>query len=80
MIFYSETTSAFMFAYQIHRKFIVIGTETNEKINPEEHCPQNINSHCIITNSFQSTLHYFQCRISAMRLGSTDFIFGDIKN
>ena len=48
MIFYSETTSVKCNYVCInHRKFIVIGSETNEKMDPEEHYPQNINSHCI---------------------------------
>ena len=32
----------------------------------EGHYPQNIISHCIISNETQITLHFFQGRISAM--------------
>ena len=65
--FYSETTSVKrIYVCMIHRKLIVIGPETNEKIDPEGHSPQNTNSHCFISNYIQITLYYFQCRISGM--------------
>ena len=32
----------------------------------EGHYPQNIISHCIVSNETQITLHFFQGRISAM--------------
>ena len=32
----------------------------------EGHYPQNTNSHCIISNETQMTLHFFQGRFSAM--------------
>ena len=32
----------------------------------EGHFPQNTNSHCIISNETQITLHFLQGRISAM--------------
>ena len=49
-------------------KLIVIGPETNYKIDPKRHYPHNTNSHLIILNCVQITLHYFQCQISAMPL------------
>ena len=43
-IFYSETTCTKCIHFCIiHRKFIVIGSETNKTMDPEEQCPQNIN-------------------------------------
>ena len=38
----------------------------NEKMDLEEHYPQNTISHCIISNENQITLQFFQDRISAM--------------
>ena len=38
------------FLYIIHRKFIVIRSETNEKMDPEEYYPPSINSHCIFAH------------------------------
>ena len=53
----------------ILRKFILIGPEINEKVDPEGHYPPNTNSHFFILNCIQMiTLHYFQCQISAMPL------------
>ena len=50
IFFYSETTSIkCIYVGIIHRQFIVIDYK-NEKIDPEEHYPQNINSHCIISH------------------------------
>ena len=48
VLFYSETTSVkCIYACIIHRNIIVIESKTNEKIDPEEHYPQNSKSHCI---------------------------------
>ena len=44
----------------------MIRSETNEKVDPEGHFPQNTISHCIISNETQFTLHFCQCRTSAM--------------
>ena len=44
----------------------MIRSETNEKMNLEEHSPHNTISHCIISNETQITLHFFQGRIPAM--------------
>ena len=44
----------------------MIRSETNEKMDLEGHYPQNIISHCIISNETQITLHFFQGRISAL--------------
>ena len=49
-----------------HCDFIVIRSETNEKMDLEGHYPQNTISHCIISNETQFTLHLFQVHISAM--------------
>ena len=38
----------------------------NEKMDLEEHYPQNTISHCIISNETQITLHFYQGQISAM--------------
>ena len=38
----------------------------------EGHYPQNIISHCIISNETQITLHFFQVRIYAMPEIRTD--------
>ena len=57
-----------MYVCIINRKYIVVGPETNEKMDPKGHYPPNTNSHCIILNCIQITLHYLQCQISAMSL------------
>ena len=44
----------------------MIRSESNEKMDLEEHYPQNTISHCIISNETRTTLHFFQGRISAM--------------
>ena len=44
----------------------MIGSETNEKIDPKGHYPQNIISHCIVSNEILITWHFFQGRISAI--------------
>ena len=44
----------------------MIRLETIEKMDLEEHYPQNTSSHCIISNETQITLHFFQGRIYAM--------------
>ena len=50
MIFYSETTSVkCIHVCIIHRKIIVIESKPDEKMDPEEHYPQIIKSHCIIS-------------------------------
>ena len=49
-----------------HWNYIVIRSETNEKMDLEGHYPQNTISHCIIPNETKITLHFFQGRISAM--------------
>ena len=62
MIFILENTSVKMHnAYIIHRKFIVIGSETNQKMDHEELYMylQNAISHGISPYSVQITLHYF---------------------
>ena len=47
---YSETTSVkCIHACIIHRKIIVIKLKANEKMDLEEHYPQNSKSHCIIS-------------------------------
>ena len=46
--------------------FIVIRSETKEKMDFKVHYPQNTISHCIISNETQITLHFFQGRIFAM--------------
>ena len=38
----------------------------NEKMDLEEHNPQNTISHCIFSNETQFTLHFFQCIVSAI--------------
>ena len=43
----------------------------NEKMDLEEHYPQNTISHCIISNETQITSHFFQGRISAMQEKTT---------
>ena len=49
-----------------HWIFIVIKSETKEKMDFKVHYPQNTISHCIIANETQISLHFFQGRISAM--------------
>ena len=49
-----------------HWHFIVIKSETNEKMDIKGHYPQNTISHCIISIETQIILHFFQGRISAM--------------
>ena len=44
----------------------MIRLETNEKMDPERHYPQNTISHCIISIATHITLHLFQGRISDM--------------
>ena len=67
MIFYSETTSVKRIYICIsHWNFIVIRSETNEKMDLEGHYPKNTISHCIISNKTRITIHFFQGRISAM--------------
>ena len=44
----------------------MIRSETNEKIDREGHCPQNIISHGTFSNETQITLHFFPGRISAI--------------
>ena len=56
----------------IHTKIIVVELKANEKMDIEEHYPQNSKSHCTIAYLIQITLHYFQCRISALRLVRSD--------
>ena len=51
----------------IHRKNIVIEFKTNDKMDPEEYYPQNSKSHSIVSYWILITLHYFQCRFSALR-------------
>ena len=63
----------------IHRKNIVIELKTNEKMNPEEHYPQNSKPHSIISYSIKITLHYFQCRISALRFFRSDLSLAILK-
>ena len=71
--FYSETTNVkCIHACIIHRNIIVIELKPNEKMNPEEHYPQNSESHCIISYWIQITLHYFQCRSFALRSVQSD--------
>ena len=73
MIFLSETTSVkCKHACIIYRKIIMIKLKTNEKMDPEEHYPRNSKSHCINSHLIQTTLHYFLCRISALRLVRSD--------
>ena len=50
----------------------MIRSETNEKVDLEGHYPQNIISHCIISNETHTALHFFQGRISAMPEIRTD--------
>ena len=50
----------------------MIKLETNEKMDLEGHYPQNIISHCIISNETQITLHFFQGQISTMSEIRTD--------
>ena len=67
MNFFSETTSVKrIYVCITHCNFIVIRSETNEKMDLEGHYPQNTISHCINSNETQFTLHFFQGRISAM--------------
>ena len=50
MIFYSETTVVkCIHACIINSKIIVIELKANEKMDFEEHYPQNSKSHCIIS-------------------------------
>ena len=55
--------------------FIVIRSEMNEKMDLEEHYPQNTISHCIISNETQITSHFFLSRISAMPEKTTGLFF-----
>ena len=65
--FYSETTNVKRIYICIsHWNFIVIGSQTNEKMDLLVHYPQNTISHCIISNETQITLHFYQGQISAM--------------
>ena len=49
MIFHSETTIVkCIHACIIHRKIIMIELKANEKMDLEEHYPQNSKSHCIV--------------------------------
>ena len=43
------------------------------------HYPPNTNSHFIMLNCIQFTLHYFQCRISAISLVRTDLFLAMLK-
>ena len=71
--FKSETTSVKrIYSCISHRNFIVIRSETNEKMDLEGHYPQNTISHCIISNETQITMHFFQGRISALPEIRTD--------
>ena len=45
----------------------MIRSETNDKMDLEEHYPQNTISHCIISNETQFTLHFFQGHFSAIQ-------------
>ena len=79
MIFYSETTSVKQNYICIsHLNFIVIKSETNEKMDLKGHYSQIDISHCIISNETQITLRFFQGLISAMPKIRTNFIFGNI--
>ena len=50
LLVYFETTSVkCIYVCIIHRKNIVIESKTNEKMDSEEHYPQNSKSHCIIS-------------------------------
>ena len=65
--FYSEIANVKRIYICIsHWNFIVIRSETKEKMVFEVHYPQNTISHCIISNETQITLHFFQVQISAM--------------
>ena len=65
--FYSETTNLKrIYICTSHWNFIVIRSETKEKMDFKVHYPQNTISHCIISIETQITLHFFQGRISAM--------------
>ena len=65
--FYFETTNVKSIYICIsHWIFIVIRSETKEKMDFKVHYPQNTISHCIISNETQITLHFFQGQISAM--------------
>ena len=65
--FYSETTKVKRIYICIsHWNFIVIRSETNEKMDLKVHYPQNTISHCIISNETKITLHFLLGRISAM--------------
>ena len=66
-MFYSESTSDKRIYICIdHWNFIVIKSETNEKIDLEGHYPQNTVSHCNISNETQITLHFIHGQISAL--------------
>ena len=65
--FYSETTNVKrIYICFSHWNFIVIRSETKEKMDFQVHNPQNTISHCIISIETQITLHFFQGRISAL--------------
>ena len=50
-----------------------------KKMDPKGHYPPNTNSNCITLNCIQITLHYFQCRISAMPLFRADLVLAILK-
>ena len=65
--FYFKTTNVKRIYFCIsHWIFIVIKSETKEKMDLKVYYPQNTISHCIISNEAQTTLHFFQGRISVM--------------